>query len=123
MRPSCEWCDDGERGLATHVCALDCSNVITDEFLVHGRDYEPVGLEKVAWYKNLVQVEPEGRGEIDEMAAMREEAERRKALEQGRVDNPPRPKKEKDKKKEKDVVDASSKKRSVDLLKSQRTWW
>ena len=102
MRPSCEWCDDGERGLATHVCALDCSNVITDEFLVHGRDYEPVGLEKVA---------------------MRDEAERRKALEQGRVDNPPRPKKEKDKKKEKDVVDASSKKRSVDLLKSQRTWW
>ena len=117
------------RRVAVHICAPDCANVLTDEFLVHGREFEAVDLDKVPWYKNLVQVGPELAGEVDELARMREEAEKRVAEREGRPGDSPKAKKvkeKKDKKKEKDVVDTTSKKKkrssedSEDLVVGQK---
>ena len=103
------------RRVSAHVCAPDCGNVLTDEFLIHGKEYESVSLDRFPWFKNLVQVGPDVAGDVDELEKMREEAEKRRLAKEGRPGDPPKTKKDKEKKKEKrkekDVVDAGSRKR------------
>lgn len=102
------------RRMTAHVCGPECGNALTDDFLVHGREYEPVEPGQKPWYTNLVQVGPQEGQEMDEMAVLRLEAEKRRGGEEGRPDVPPKEKKESEKKKDKkrkEVDDKERKKR------------
>lgn len=89
------------RRVAVHVCPPGCNHQLTDEYLIHGHEYEAVDLKAVPWYTNLVQVVPELEEGLDEMAAMRKEAEKRRALEEGRPEGSPRKRRSKEEKKAK----------------------
>eukprot|EP00435_Cladocopium_sp_Y103_P029073 s976_g7.t1 len=85
--------------LAVHVCPPDCGNVLTDEFLIHGREFQQVDLTKDPWYTNLVGVaQADGEGE-DEMARLREELDKRKAEAEKKGDRSPKEREEKEKRK------------------------
>lgn len=95
--------------------------MLTDDFLVHGREYEPVEPEQKPWYTNLVQVGPQEGQEMDEMAIMRLEAEKWRGGEEGRPDVPPKETKESEKKKDKkrkEVDDKERKKRKESSAES-----
>ena len=62
------------RRVSVHVCPPGCGDILTDEHLVHGRDYEVIDPKGKPWFTNLVQVAPHQGAEFDEMAAMREDA-------------------------------------------------
>ena len=89
------------RLLSIHVCASDCMNTLTDEFLLHGREFEEVDIKAVPWYSNLVQVRREEAEGLDELGGMRREVERRREELEGRGEDPPRGIEEGQKKKEK----------------------
>ena len=88
--------------MAVHVCSPGCTHQLTDEFLVHRQEYdEAVDPKTTPSYTNLVQVVPETEEAIDEMSAMRKEAQKRRALEQGRPEGSPKRRRSKEDKKAK----------------------
>eukprot|EP00435_Cladocopium_sp_Y103_P000647 s267_g1.t1 len=83
--------------VALHICPPGCGNVLSDEFLVHAKEFAEIEPKDDAWFTNLVQVHGEGPEEVDEMAGLRRDA----ALERGEADDKERsPPKQKKKKKE-----------------------
>ena len=94
------------RLISAHVCPEGCEALVTDEFLVHGSDYEQVDRGAEAWFSNLVKVRIEGGAEADEMANLRREAEERnQAVAKGGEEPPKEAKKEKKKKEKKRARD------------------
>ena len=90
------------RRVSLHICAPDCNNQLTDEFLIHARDYEEADPRSQEWFTNLVEVPPMGEADRDDFEAMRAEAEKRKEEQDGRRDKSPKGKKDKKKKDKKD---------------------
>ena len=89
---------DGRR-IAVHVCPSDCGQVLSDEFLVHGMEYEEVDIKQMPWFSNLRQVRGTEAHDVDELEKMRMEVERRGVEREGRPEGSPRPAEEKVKKK------------------------
>jgi hypothetical protein len=88
--------------LSLHVCPPECGAQLTDEFLAHAREYEPIDLAKQPWFTNLVSVGGGEGGEADELAEMRQDAEKHRGAAEGRREESPRNKKEKRKKDKKE---------------------
>ena len=84
-----------DRIVSVHLCLDGCPGTITGEALVHGAQYRQVDKAKEPWYSNVEAVGVPERGP-DELARLREEAER--AAERERSAKSPKRKKEKDKK-------------------------
>ena len=91
------------RRLSIHVCPPDCGNVLSDEYLVHGREFEQIDPGHDPWYSNLLKVGHEDAGEADELASLRAEA-----LARGEVS--PREKRGKKKKDQKETEEKQEKK-------------
>ena len=54
------------RIISIHVCPPDCGKVLTDEFLIHGLEFEEVELRHTPWFSNLMQVKRTEAVEVDE---------------------------------------------------------
>ena len=78
------------RRISIHKFLPDCTNVLSDKFLVHGRAFEEVDVRKVPWFSNLTQVRRAEVVELDEMKKMRAEVEKRRQAAEGRPEDPPR---------------------------------
>ena len=78
--------DEGLLQALTHVRTLDCSRQVTDEFLVHAKEYEQVDPLKEPWFSNLVKVGGDGAGDADELASLRAEADKAKLRQEGRCE-------------------------------------
>lgn len=105
------------RRLSIHVCPPDCSGRLTDEALVHGREFVQVSATQEPWFTNMVRIRG-GRDDegADEMADMREDAEKVRLQREGRDEVSPKEKKLKKKKegKEKETkTEKKAKKRSA----------
>ena len=117
------------RRISVHVCPPDCGSLVTDEFLIHGREYEAVDPKAKPWYTNLVQVVAVPGPDADELAEMREEADKRRALAEGRADRSPNAKKRREEKvaKKKQIAEERKEKKrrepsaeSEDLVAGQK---
>eukprot|EP00435_Cladocopium_sp_Y103_P007671 s4239_g2.t1 len=89
------------RRLSIHVCPPDCNDLLSDEFLVHGRDFERVDPAKERWFTNLVKVAGADEAGEDELAVLRADAERQKKEAEDKGEVSPKEKKAKKRKKEK----------------------
>ena len=88
----------GDRFLAVHICGPDCTNALTGDNVLHGKEFKAVQRDGEAWYTNLMEVRREG--EEDEMRRLREAGE---ALEpEGEGEDPPKTKKAKKEKRKKE---------------------
>ena len=90
--------------------------MLSDEYLVHGKEFEQIDPAKDPWFTNLMKVGREDGGDPDEMASLRAEADKLRAGSLGRGEVSPKEKKAKKKreKKEKDEkVDKKEKKRKA----------
>eukprot|EP00435_Cladocopium_sp_Y103_P052380 s185_g16.t1 len=82
------------RHLRVHLCDEDCSQLVTDELLVHSRTFEAVELSRLPWLTCLEEVGP-GVQAVDEMAKLREEQERQAAVAQAGLEERGKQKKRK----------------------------
>ena len=98
----------GKKGrmISVHVCPPDCQSLVTDEFLIHGKEFVQVKEKDEAWFTNLVEVAAGAPGEQDELDALRRELEERKEELEGRRSKSPK-KKKKDKKKKEEKGEAA----------------
>ena len=83
------------RRVSLHFCPPGCNALLTDEFLLHAKEFEEVDHRAQDWFTNLVVVAPRAEGEQDELRSMRADAERRKEELEGRGDKSPKAKKDK----------------------------
>lgn len=89
------------RHLSVHLCDAHCSQLLTDETLIHSRTFEPVDLEKVPWLTCLEEVrgaEEEG----DEMEKLRAEQERHEGRERKESEDRAKKKRKRKERKEKE---------------------
>ena len=105
-----------DRRISVHLCADDCGNLLTDEFLVHGKTLEEVEPGAVAWHTNMVSVDA-ARGAPDELAIIREDEDRRRREVERGGDRTPK-EKQKDSKTERK---AKKKQEAAELKKKRRS--
>ena len=87
-----------DKKLTVHSCGSECQGLLTDELLVHAREFEEVELGRVPWLTNLMQA-AEDRQEEDELAQLRLEQQRLEA-EKKRMEKKERLKDKKQKRRE-----------------------
>ena len=100
------------RRISLHVCPAGCEGKITDEFLLHGKEFEEVDIKGQDWYSNLVLVAPREEQEADELQGLRTEGDKRRGEQEGRLAKSPKKKKKEKKKKEKVDKDVKEREKS-----------